>query len=101
MPSGYLVNLYGKREHQLGFYAGKLCITSRYLDTLIQSPSGVKAKDWIDRAIISSVKVMLRHSEKQTSQITDELNFPNASFFCKYFKHITGLTPQQYRGNKE
>lgn len=92
-----LVNLHGPREHQLSFYADKLCITSRYLGTLVMSVSGVSAKEWIDRSIISTAKVMLRHSDKQTAQIADELNFPNASFFCKYFKRITGRTPLQYR----
>lgn len=95
-----LVNLYGKREHQLAFYSDKLCITSRYLSTLVQSTSGVGAKEWIDRAVVSQAKVLLRHSDKQTAQIADELNFPNASFFCKYFKRITGLTPQQYRNEE-
>lgn len=95
------MNLYGQREHQLGFYADKLCITSRYLGTVILSESGVGAKEWIDRAIISAAKVQLRHSDRQTTQIADELNFPNVSFFCKYFKRLTGFTPQQYRKQKE
>lgn len=96
-----LVNLYGRREHQLAFYAEKLCITSRYLGTLVQNVSGTGAKEWIDRAIISSAKVMLRHSDKQVVEIANELNFPNVSFFCKYFKRLTGLTPQQYRKGNE
>lgn len=95
-----LVNLYGQREHQLGFYADKLCITSRYLGTVILSESGVGAKEWIDRAIISAAKVQLRHSDKLTTQIAEELNFPNVSFFCKYFKRLTGFTPQQYRNQR-
>lgn len=95
-----LVNLHGCREHQLSFYAKQLCITSRYLGTLVLSTSGVGAKEWIDRAIISTAKVLLRHSNKQTTQIADELNFPNPSFFCKYFKRITGFTPQQYRNQE-
>lgn len=92
-----LVNLHGSKEHQLAFYAEKLCITSRYLGTVVLATSGVGAKEWIDRAIVSTAKVLLRHSDKQSSQIADELNFPNASFFCKYFKRMTGLTPHQYR----
>lgn len=92
-----LVNLHGSREHQLAFYAAKLCITSRYLGTVVLATSGVGAKEWIDRAIISTAKVLLRHSDKQISQIADELHFPNVSFFCKYFKRLTGFTPQQYR----
>lgn len=92
-----LVNLHGSREHQLAFYAEKLCITSRYLGTVVLATSGVGAKEWIDRSIISTAKVLLRHSAKQTTEIADELNFPNVSFFCKYFKRLTGSTPQQYR----
>lgn len=92
-----LVNLYGSRKHQLAFYAEKLCITSRYLGTVVLSISGVGAKEWIDRAVISTAKVLLRHSDKHTSEIADELNFVNVSFFCKYFKRLTGYTPQQYR----
>ena len=95
-----LVNLHGQREHQLAFYADKLCITPRYLGTVVLSVSGVGAKDWIDRAVISVAKVLLRHSDKQTSRIAEELNFPNASFFCKYFKRLTGFTPLQYRNGK-
>lgn len=92
-----LVNLHGSKEHQLAFYAEKLCITSRYLGTVVLASCGVGAKEWIDRAVISTAKVLLRHSDKQTSEIADELNFPNVSFFCKYFKRLTGSTPQQYR----
>lgn len=92
-----LVNMHASQEHQLSFYADKLCITSRYLGTVVQATSGVGAKTWIDRAIVSAAKVLLRHSDKQTAQIADELNFANVSFFCKYFKRLTGVTPQQYR----
>lgn len=92
-----LVNLHGSKEHQLAFYAEKLCITSRYLGTVVLATSGVGAKERIDRAVISTAKVLLRHSDKQISEIADELNFPNVSFFCKYFKRLTGSTPQQYR----
>ena len=93
----YLVNNYSGREHHLDFYAGKMCITVRYLSTMIRKASGVTAKEWIDRSLVTQAKVMLSYSGRNVSQIADELNFPNASFFCKYFKRLTGCTPQQYR----
>lgn len=96
-----LVNLHCRQQHKLAFYADKLCITDRYLGTVVKQTSGVGAKDWIDRALIATAKVKLRHSELQIAQIADELSFPNASFFCKYFKRLTGLTPQQYRSQKD
>jgi YesN/AraC family two-component response regulator len=30
-------------------------------------------------------------------QIADDLQFPNASFFGKYFKEHSGMTPMEYR----
>lgn len=92
-----LVNLHGRTEHQLAFYADHICITDRYLGTIIKQVSGIGAKEWIDRAIVAAAKVMLRHSDKNIAQIADELRFANSSFFCKYFKRNVGCTPQEYR----
>ena len=93
----YLVNLNARQHRQLNFYADKMCITERYLGSIVKKVSGVTAKEWIDRAVITAAKVMLRHSCRQVSSIADELNFPNTSFFCKYFKRLAGCTPQEFR----
>lgn len=92
-----LVNKHCKSEHALSFYADKLCITQRYLGTLVYKASEKTAKDWIERAIITEAKILLKHTNKLTYQIADELNFPNPSFFCKYFKRLTGMTPLEYQ----
>lgn len=93
----YLVDHNATREHQLSFYAQRMCLTERYLGTLIRQASGITAKEWIDRALILRIKVELRHTDKSVAQIADEMNFPNPSFFCKYFKRMTGMTTQAYR----
>ena len=92
-----LVNEHAVREHTLGFYASRLCITQRYLGTLVQQASGTSAKEWIDRAIITDAKVALRHSGITVSELSERLSFPNVSFFCKYFKRLTGMTPKEYQ----
>lgn len=92
-----LVNEHHETQHRLAFYADRICLTERYLSTLIRQTSGITAKGWIDRALITKAKVMLRHSDKQIAEITEALHFPNSSFFCKYFKRLTGQTPQEYR----
>ena len=93
----YLVNQYAVHEHQIGFYADKMCLTERYLGTIIRQISGTTAKEWIDRAIITHIKIELKHSEKSIAQISDDMNFPNPSFFTKYFHRLTGSTPKKYR----
>ena len=92
-----LVNQYYAEQHQLHFYADRLCVTDRYLSSLVSQVSQVSAKEWIDRALIAKAKVALRHSDITSTQLSDQLNFPNTAFFCKYFKRIVGCTPTEYR----
>ena len=93
------VNQYAVDEHQIAFYASKMCLTERYLGTVVRQASGVTAKEWIDRALIARIKVELRHTDKSVARISEEMNFPNPSFFSKYFKRLTQKTPAEYRNS--
>lgn len=92
-----LVNKYAARERAIKFYADKLFLTPRYLSTVVSQHSGQTCKEWIDQATINHAKVMLCHTDKSISQIADSLKFTNDSFFCKYFRRLTGLSPTEYR----
>ena len=94
-----LVNTYSKTERNVSFYADKLCLTPRYLNTVIRQASQQTVMDWINQSIILEAKVRLKHSNRLVYQISDELNFPNPSFFSKFFKRMTGMTPQEYQKN--
>ena len=94
-----LVNTYSKTERNVSFYADKLCLTPRYLNTVIRQASQQTVMDWINQSIILEAKVLLKHSNRLVYQISDELNFPNPSFFSKFFKRMTGMTPQEYQTN--
>ena len=92
-----LVNQHAQREHHIAFYTERMCLTERYLGTIVRQASGITAKEWIDRAIISRIKVELRHTNKSVVQISEDMCFPNPSFFSKYFKRLTGMTPAEFR----
>ena len=95
-----LVTQHCAEHHQIGYYADRMCLTERYLGTVIRQTSGTTAKEWIDRALITQAKVLLRHSDKSVVQISEDLNFPNPAFFSKYFKRLTAMTPLEYREGK-
>ena len=95
-----LVNTYSKKERNVVFYADKLCLTPRYLNTVVRQTSQQTVMDWINQSIILEAKVLLKHSNLLVYQISDELNFPNPSFFCKFFKRMTGITPREYPNPK-
>lgn len=86
-----------KEHKKLDFYADKLFISPKYLSDAIKKISGKSAHDWIDHYILLEAKILLRSSRKTVQQIADELNFPNNSFFSKYFKKHCGMTPKEYR----
>lgn len=96
----YLVNKHCHKEHQISFYAEKMCLTERYLGTVVKRASSRTPKEWIDQALITASKIQLRHSNEPINRIADNLHFPNYSFFSKFFKRLTGMTPVQYREKK-
>ena len=94
-----LVNQHATQHHQLAFYAQRMCLTERYLGTVVRQASGIRAKEWIDRAIVARIKVELLHTDKPIARLAEEMNFPNPSFFCKYFKRLEGQTPLEFRNS--
>lgn len=95
-----LLSQHAPMHHTLDFYASHLCVTPRYMSTIVSNASGKTAKYWIDEAIVNAIKVQLRYTDKQVSEIAYDMNFPNPSFFCKYFKRLTGMTPIDYRDSQ-
>ncbi len=88
-----------RRERFLDFYAEQLAITPKHLSRTVRARTGISAVEWITRHIILEAKVMLRSSNLNIQQISDELHFPSQSFFGKYFKKATGLSPKEYRAS--
>lgn len=94
-----LVKEFYKKERSIAFYANKLCITPKYLSHLVKQNSSSSANDWINRYVILEAKALLKSTNLTVEQISDELNFSSQSFFGKYFKRITGLSPKDYKKN--
>ncbi len=94
------VEQYYKKERNVTFYADKLCISPKYLSSIIREVSGKYATDWINGYVILEAKVLLRRNDINIKEICSMLNFSNQSFFAKYFKQHTGMTPKEFR-NKE
>ena len=92
-----LVEKHHNKERSVSFYADKLCITPKYLSQIIKNVSGFSAPEIINKYVILEAQHLLRHTDLSIKEIADQLNFPNQSFFYKYFKAHTGCTPNSYR----
>ena len=93
----HLVNMYGLRERKIEFYADKLCVTPNHLGAVIKRASGLTIMQWLNRHTIQKAKVLLRYSDLPVWEVAERMNFANPSFFSKFFKGETGMTPGEYR----
>lgn len=91
-----LTNMQPKKRN-VAFYAEELNITPKYLTTICRSISGHPASKIIDTYVIKDISYMLRYTRKSVKEISNELDFPNISFFGKYVKKHLGMSPKNYR----
>ena len=84
-------------KHTVAYYADKLCVTPQYLSRTVSQSSGKTVSEWINKAVITEAKVLLKDTSRSVLEISESMNFPNVSFFCRFFKGETGVTPTQYR----
>lgn len=78
-------------------YASLLNITPGHLNDTIQKELGKTASDLIHERIILEAKRLLYHSEKTIKEIAAALNYNDPSYFTKFFKSNTDMTPDQFR----
>lgn len=88
-----------RTERRVSWYAKQLGITPKYLSEVVKKVSRRTPNDWIDQYVVLEIRVLLKNTTKNIKEITEELHFPNQSFFGKYFKDHVGFSPSAFRKN--
>ncbi len=78
-------------------YAEMLNITSGHLNDTIQKDIGQTASDIIHDRIILEAKRLLYHSPMSVKEIAYDLQYDDPSYFARFFKAHTEMTPEQFR----
>nr|WP_255555161.1 helix-turn-helix domain-containing protein [Flavobacterium sp. NKUCC04_CG] len=87
-------------EHQpVAFYADLLAVSENYLNKCVKRVMGMSTKQWINEIFIRRSQILLQDATKDIAEIAYALNFHSASYFTRFFKKITGITPTAYRIN--
>lgn len=85
------------KHRSISYYANKLCYSPKYISSCIKEVSGRSAMEWITEHTIELIKHQLKYTTLTIKEISNEFDFPNASFFGKYVKKQIGMSPGKYR----
>lgn len=86
-----------KLSRDVNYYASLMNITPKYLTNIVRQVTGHTPKVIIDQYVVLQAKMQLKRTSQSIKEIAWEYHFADASFFCRYFKKHTGLTPQEIR----
>lgn len=78
-------------------YAALLHVTPNYLNKAVKSSTHRTAIDWIEIARLNSAKLLLRDRSLSIAEIAEKTGLVDQSYFSRFFKKKTGLTPSEYR----
>lgn len=92
-----LIHEFATAEREVGFYADKLCISTKYLTSICRRVVGASAKAIIDHFVLLEIKGLLQSTQLSIQEIADRLRFPDQSYLGRYFKRHEGVSPKDYR----
>lgn len=78
-------------------YANELCISPKYLSAICLKVSGKTALQWINKFVMDDVKHFLKNTDFSIKEVSERLGFANQSFFGKYVRQHSGMSPAEYR----
>ncbi|PZR19927.1 MAG: hypothetical protein DI539_12400 [Flavobacterium psychrophilum] len=92
-----LLSEHSKKERAVEFYAEKLSVSPSYLTRIIKEASGESTRTIITNSVIKEARDLLLYSNLSITQIAEELNFSDQSFFGKFFKKKMKMSPKMFR----
>ena len=95
-----LVHTHCVTQRDVTFYAEQLCISTRYLSAITKEMGKTTAKEIIDDFLILELKVALQSTGLSLKEIAEKYRFLDQSFFGRFFKKHTGMSPKAFRAKK-
>lgn len=86
-----------KMQHEVQFYAGELCISSKYLTQITKRMISRTPKQIIDELLVHEATMLLERNDSSIMEISNKLGFADQSYFGRFFKRMMNTSPQQYR----
>lgn len=92
-----LVEEHYKNNLSINDFANYLAITPNHLTQTVKQLTGKTSNQILQAKQLLEIKRLLIHTTMSATEISDLMHFTDQSYFTKFFKKFTGLTPLQYR----
>ena len=87
-----------REQHEVAFYAEKAHLTTRHFSVIIKEIVGLSASDYIEQYLATQAKNLLTtRPDLSVQQISYHLGYADSPSFCRFFKRLTGMTPNDFR----
>ena len=86
-----------RENREIGYYADKLCVTSKYLSEVCKKVSGLPANYWITRYASLEISRLLRDRSLSFTDISDMFGFSSLAHFSRYVQKNLGTSPSDFR----
>ncbi len=96
----HLIEEHNQKNLLLSDYALMIGVTPNHLTQIVKVLTGKTSSQIIKAKQLLEIKRLLAHTTFSVSEIANQLNFEDQSYFTKFFKRETGLTPIQYRNER-
>jgi len=78
-------------------YADLMNLSPSYLNSICKQAIGKTLTDIISDRILLEAKRLFSYTDLNVTQVASRLNFSDASYFTRFFKKHTNLTPEQFK----
>lgn len=92
-----MIRQHAAKEHNVDFYAEKLCISSKHLCRIVKKVLGKTPHDFINHELLQAASSMLEDNTTSIQQIAADLGISDQAAFCKFFKRHMKIPPMEYR----
>jgi len=95
----HLVEENHQKNLSMSDYSGMIGVTPNHLTQTVKLLTGKTSSQIIKAKQLLEIKRLLVHTNLSVSEIANQLNFEDQSYFTKFFKRETGFTPIQFRSD--
>jgi AraC-like DNA-binding protein len=92
-----LVERHHRRTHRVAGYARMLAVSTSHLNAMVRRQLGRPPLALIQDRVALEARRLLLHSDETAARIGYALGFDDPSYFTRFFRRRTGLTPTAFR----